>query len=212
MIQKWLVVLSLWPLLSQAVTLTMQIKNNDGLPLSQAVVTVYPHEASHPVATTEAVQLLQKDKKFSPGLLVMQQGSWLQFKNEDSIRHHVFSFSQVQPLDLELGKQESSEPIQLQKSGVITLGCNIHDWMQAHVVVSDSAFFAVSDEAGLLSLHLPDGQKYKVRIWHPALPAHQSAAELELKANELELVQFSFPVQVSQQNELDIDELGHYEE
>lgn len=53
------------------------------------------------------------------------------------------------------------------KSGVVRLGCNVHDWMVAYIYVVDTPYFAKSGKDGKLRLDgLPAGE-YELRVWHP---------------------------------------------
>ena len=45
------------------------------------------------------------------------------------------------------------------------MGCNIHDWMMAHVLVVKTPYFAVTDKNGRFSIpQLPAGD-HEFRIW-----------------------------------------------
>ena len=57
-------------------------------------------------------------------------------------------------------------PIFFDKTGVVSLGCNIHDWMSAYIYVVDTPYFTITDTKGKASLALPFGD-YKIRYWHP---------------------------------------------
>ena len=60
-------------------------------------------------------------------------------------------------------------PIVFDKPGLVVVGCNIHDQMIGYIYVTDSPYFARSDEAGQWSLHdLPAGN-YRLTAWHPRM-------------------------------------------
>jgi hypothetical protein len=72
------------------------------------------------------------------------------------------------------------KPIVFDKPGVVTLGCNIHDWMIAFIYVSESPYFAVTESDGRASLvNLPAGH-YSVRVWHPGLKTAELATAREI--------------------------------
>ena len=54
------------------------------------------------VAQPGAFTLTQKDKTFRPHILAVPIGSTVEFPNEDTIFHNVFSLSGPQPFDLGL--------------------------------------------------------------------------------------------------------------
>jgi hypothetical protein len=52
----------------------------------------------------------------------------------------------------------------------VALGCNIHDWMRAHILVLPTPHHAVSDAGGAARLvALPEGV-WQLRVWHAGLP------------------------------------------
>jgi hypothetical protein len=52
---------------------------------------------------------------------------------------------------------------------VVTIGCNIHDWMIAYIYVAESPHFGTTRKAGTVKLeNLPAGA-YAVRVWHPRM-------------------------------------------
>jgi hypothetical protein len=61
------------------------------------------------------------------------------------------------------------------KTGFVTLGCNIHDWMIAYVAVLPTPYFQVTRQDGRAVLKdLPAGQ-YTMQVWHPALKGQPEA-------------------------------------
>jgi len=115
----------------------------------------------------------QKDEIFIPYVQIFRPGDSVVFRNSDTTRHHVYSFSDVKKFEFVLRPGESSPAIVLAKPGITAVGCNIHDQMIAYMVVSPASAIALSDQAGDAVLaDLPAGT-YKVRVWHPQLPPGQ---------------------------------------
>ena len=56
-----------------------------------------------------------------------------------------------------LAKGETPPPVAFDQAGVVTLGCNIHDHMRGFIVVADSPFHGVTDDAGRIELDVPAG-------------------------------------------------------
>ena len=54
--------------------------------------------------------------------------------------------------------------------GLVTVGCNIHDWMISHLVVVPTPWFAKSDTQGSARVAAPAG-RYRLELWHPRLAA-----------------------------------------
>jgi len=76
----------------------------------------------------------------------------VRFPNRDQIRHHVYSFSRPKRFELPLYKGEDAPPVLFDKPGVVKIGCNIHDWMSAIILVLPNDRFAVTREDGTFSL------------------------------------------------------------
>ncbi|RUR28925.1 Cupredoxin [Vreelandella andesensis] len=142
----------------------IRVTDEAGALLENAVVEVYFE--SSPVTTVQTKHIVQRNAVFHPQVLAISTDSHVAFPNEDTTRHHVFSFSPAKVFDLELYLSETPPPIHFDQAGVVVLGCNIHDSMQAFIVVSDAPYAALTDVRGTLTLPtLPEG-RHKMRVWH----------------------------------------------
>ncbi|WP_192034640.1 carboxypeptidase regulatory-like domain-containing protein [Halomonas sp. YLGW01] len=138
-----------------------------GQPLPDAVVEV--DVADTPPADTASFEIFQRDAAFHPHVSAVPVGSRISFPNRDTTRHHVYSFSPTGVFDLNLYRQDTPPPVHFDRAGVAVLGCNIHDHMQAFIVVSDADYQAIADESGQVRLtDLPPGE-HRLRVWHPRL-------------------------------------------
>lgn len=108
----------------------------------------------------------QKDRQFDPYISVVQLGSDIQFPNRDNTAHHVYSFSKPLSFELPLYKKRTPAPIKVENPGLIALGCNIHDWMIAYLVVVDSPFYGQVEKSSVSLKDLPEG-RYQLKLWHP---------------------------------------------
>ena len=139
-------------------------------PVEDAVVVAVPEgqTAAAPVrAGREAVD--QVDKEFVPYVKPIVVGSQVNFPNKDNIRHHVYSFSPAKTFELPLYAGTPATPVVFDRKGVVTIGCNIHDWMIAHIYVTETPYFGKTGTDGKVRLeNLPPG-RYVVRVWHPRL-------------------------------------------
>ena len=146
------------------------VLDSDGLPLKDAVIEVYYDAETSP---PEQENIYQRNAAFHPKVLTVPTGSYVAFPNQDTTRHHVYSFSPAKTFDLNLYLQETPPPVYFDQAGVVVLGCNIHDHMQAFIVVSDAPYAATTGAEGMLALPtLPPGQ-HRLRIWHPRLDNNQ---------------------------------------
>jgi hypothetical protein len=111
----------------------------------------------------------QSDREFVPYVKPILVGTSVRFPNKDNIRHHVYSFSSTKKFELPLYAGTPAAPVIFDKPGVVTLGCNIHDWMIGFIYVADTPYFGKSGADGIVLLsNLPPGD-YTVRVWHPRL-------------------------------------------
>lgn len=158
-----------------------------GEPLENAVIEVFHPGA--PSSAGDASQVMQRDAAFVPHVSVVAVDSRVSFPNRDTTRHHVFSFSPAKVFDLELYLQETPPPVTFDQAGVVVLGCNIHDHMQAFIVVSDAPRIAKTDADGRVALpDLPAG-RHLLRVWHPRLAdTHQQWWEGQISQGETRTV------------------------
>ncbi|PZP32444.1 MAG: methylamine utilization protein [Roseateles depolymerans] len=171
-------ILSLLPLAATAVPVTLQVRGPDGQPLADAVVAVEVRGRIGKTGSAKA-EMGQRDRQFTPQVLVVQTGTAVNFPNFDTVRHHVYSFSPTKVFDIKLYSGTPAEPVVFDKPGVATLGCNIHDRMSAHIIVVDTPLFARTDAQGRASLDLPAGE-HALKAWHLAQKQPQTLQALRL--------------------------------
>ena len=80
----------------------------------------------------------QRKLMFVPDVLVVQTGTAVDFPNSDQVRHQVYSFSGAKTFELALYAGRAHAPVVFDRSGLVTLGCNIHDSMVGYIWVTDS--------------------------------------------------------------------------
>ncbi|HEY1127772.1 MAG TPA: methylamine utilization protein [Roseateles sp.] len=151
-------------LAAQAVPVTVQLQGPNGQPLAGAAVAIEVKGRASRTTSAKA-EMGQRDRQFTPQLLVVQTGTAVSFPNFDTVRHHVYSFSPIKVIDIKLYSGTPAEPIIFDRPGVATLGCNIHDRMSAHIVVVDTPLFARTDDKGRASFDLAAGE-HVVKAWH----------------------------------------------
>lgn len=180
----WLAALAALVLLAggaQAGTVQVDVSDAAGKPLADAVVFLDSAEARKQVKPLVGVEMAQEKRQFVPGVLVVPVGTEVLFPNRDSVRHHVYSFSPAKKFELKLYSGTPSNPVLFDKSGVVALGCNIHDQMVGWVLVVDTPYYARTPAAtGKVQLdNVPPGT-YTLRTWHTRLPVGAPALEQAL--------------------------------
>jgi plastocyanin len=170
---------------AQAAELSVQVLDQAGNPLSNAVVYLETSVKSAVKSMTEA-NVDQKNKQFSPIVSVVQVGTSVNFPNKDSVRHHVYSFSPAKTFELKLYAGIPAKPVVFDKPGTVILGCNIHDNMLAYIHIVDTPYFGKTDLNGMVKLiDLPTGQ-HTLKAWHYATVKENFVSEqkLTVKSND----------------------------
>jgi plastocyanin len=156
-------------LTASAADLSCRLVSAKGEPVGDAVVSLIPLDhAAPPVAETAKVEIAQENQEFIPYVTVVQAGTRVVFPNEDSVQHHVYSLSKAKKFELPLYNPGQKESLVFDVAGLVTIGCNIHDWMISHLVVVPTPWFAKSDPKGAATLTAPAG-RYRLELWHPRL-------------------------------------------
>ena len=151
-----------------AASLSVNMTDTQGVALGDTVVELTPVTASTmPPKAPQHYEMRQENRVFSPFVLAVPQGAKVDFPNLDRTRHHVYSFSPAKQFELKLYVGQAEAPILFDQPGLVAIGCNIHDYMQAFIYVAKSPYFASSDDNGLASItDLPTGE-YTITLWHP---------------------------------------------
>jgi plastocyanin len=153
--------------LAEAASLEVQVRDSSGAPVADAVVHAIPPSGPADARGARTVTIEQRDREFVPFVTVLQTGTPVSFPNRDPILHHVYSFSPAKSFEIKLYTGTPPGEVLFDKPGVVTLGCNIHDWMVAYIVVVQTPHFGRTDKGGVAHLRdLPAGA-YEVRAWHP---------------------------------------------
>jgi len=114
-------------------------------------------------------QLVQKNKTFSPHVLVVTVGSTVDFPNNDPFFHNVFSLFDGRRFDLGLYEAGTSRSIVFNRPGISYIFCNIHPEMSAVILALNTPYYGTSDRKGAISIpNVPPG-RYEMQIWHERL-------------------------------------------
>ena len=109
--------------------------------------------------------LLQKNKQFSPHVLVVPVGSVVQFPNADPFFHNVFSLFDGRRFDLGLYEAGSTRGVTFGKEGISYIFCNIHPEMSAVVIALFTPFNAVGDPLGAFRIQNVPPDDYLLQVW-----------------------------------------------
>lgn len=179
----WLIGLSGLALPVQA-ALLVKISSQQGAPLADAVAYAVPLQKPAAKEPPREVLIDQINKEFTPRVTVLQAGTSVVFPNKDNIRHHVYSFSPSKVFDLKLYSGTPAKPVLFDKPGVVVLGCNIHDWMLAYVLIVDTPYFGKSGADGSIRLDGMPAGEYELKAWHPNLDGMAPVQKIRISGDK----------------------------
>jgi hypothetical protein len=157
--------------LAAAAEIHAKVIDQSGKPVEDTVIVARPASGALPTAKPGDEIVDQVDKEFVPYVKPILVGSYVNFPNKDNIRHHVYSFSPANRFELPLYSGKPAKPVLFDKTGVVVLGCDIHDWMIGYIYVSESPYFAKTPAEGRVAVKDVPAGTYSVRVWHPRMKA-----------------------------------------
>jgi plastocyanin len=155
------------PLTAAGADVSGRVVDQEGKGVAHAVVFIQDADAPNlkPQPTARA-SMDQVNKAFVPGVLPVAVGTEVRFPNHDQIHHHVYSFSRTKRFELPLYKGQDAPPVLFDKAGVVKVGCNIHDWMSAVILVLPTSHFAMTNEQGEFVLEDAPAGAHTLMAWH----------------------------------------------
>lgn len=157
------------PVTATAANIEARVRSDDAPVLNAVVHATRTDGESLPRSAQPEAVMDQVGREFSPHVLPVLAGTSVRFPNSDDTRHHVYSFSAAKTFELQLYHGETARPVTFAEPGVVTLGCNIHDWMLGYIIVLDTPAFARTGDNGDGRItDLPAGE-YRAEVWHPRL-------------------------------------------
>ncbi len=131
----------------------------------------FPAPAQHPVMD-------QKGLMFVPHIMVVEQGTTVDFLNSDSVAHNVFwsAIGGNKKLGHNMGTwpQGEKRSFKFDNPGAIPLLCNVHPDMAGYIVVSPTPYFATTDKSGQYKIeNVPDGS-YTITFWNEGTKPHSN--------------------------------------
>ena len=137
---------------------------------SNVAVWLDPVNAAPAPVRRHAV-MLQKDKHFTPHVLVVERGATIDFPNQDPIFHNAFSNFDGQIFDIGLYPPGTSRSVAFHRAGVVRVFCNIHSTMSAIIVVVDTPYHTSTLKDGAFAIPKVAPGDYVLHFFHErALP------------------------------------------
>ncbi len=111
------------------------------------------------------MQLDQQKKTFSAYVSPVLKGSTVAFHNSDNLAHNVFGIG-ADEFNLGTFGKDNVREHKFDKAGEVTLLCNIHPEMEAHVLVLQNPYFARLDPSGKFRISGVPAGSYVVKAWY----------------------------------------------
>ncbi len=119
--------------------------------------------------STAPVFLDQRQCTFAPRVILVPAGGTVEFLNSDRLLHNIHSTSKGNPVFNRTQPKGRTIPIAFAKPEIVRIGCDLHSWMRAWIVVMEHPFHAVTGGDGDFALpNLPPG-KYTLSAWQETL-------------------------------------------
>jgi plastocyanin len=121
-------------------------------------------------AASKTVVISQRGLAYVPHITAIEQGTTVDFQNDDSVQHNVFwpsiSGNKKDGHNMGTWPKGDKRSFKFDHAGVVPLLCNVHSEMSGFLIVSPTPYFAQTDSAGNFKIdNIPDG-KYTLVLWH----------------------------------------------
>ncbi len=140
----------------------------------------------------------QKKCAYTPHVLAMPKDSELNILNSDPINHNIHTYSfDNDPINIMFlpGQDDSLE---MEESEIVKVSCDLHSWMEAYIVVTPNAYFAVTQGDGAFEIKdVPPG-KYTLKVWHESLGEESQKIEIGKNETQVNINFTELATQVSQ--------------
>jgi plastocyanin len=127
-----------------------------------------PAAPSYKESEAAEVVLDNKNCRFEPHWLTVRAGQKLVVKNSDPFGHNSNLATMINPAAnvLIAAGTSSTQEYKQEETLPTKVGCNIHPWMGALVLIRKSPYMTVSDKSGKFAIKdLPVGKELEFQLW-----------------------------------------------
>ena len=158
--------------------------------LDNVVVSVNAKPRAAPSPTTATMR--QTKEEFVPHVISVTAGSTVEFPNDDTIFHNVFSLSRGATFDLGRYPRDTSKARTFTKPGIVKVFCHLHSHMSAVIRVFDHPYFTTPDRQGRFTISDVEAGAYEVVAWHERIG--DVTHTVNVTPGETSEVSFSLPI------------------
>lgn len=170
--RRFLLFFGALPLLATTVTGRVELRDSreasvrKRLDYSGVIVSLTPIGKPAEHLSDAHITMRQKNKTFTPHILAIAAGTFVDFPNDDPIFHNAFSSYNGQIFDLGLYAPGSTKSVRFSREGIVRVFCNIHSAMSAVIVVLPTPYFATTARDGTFQIpNVPSGD-YQLTVFH----------------------------------------------
>jgi plastocyanin len=125
-----------------------------------------------------------RECRFDPRVQIGRYGGQVEMKNSDPVFHNtnlapVENGNSTTLINVPLPLQGQSQTKSLEKTGIVAVQCNVHEWMKAWIYVSKHPYAALTHADGTYEITgVPPGE-YNAMVWHEALGQISAKVKVE---------------------------------
>lgn len=113
----------------------------------------------------ERIQMDQRNKVFFPYVLPAVKGATVEFHNSDDLKHNVFGVG-AEEFNLGVWTKGIVREHTFNNVGDVVILCNVHQEMEAHVLVLQNPYFARPDNNGKFRIASVPSGDYVIKAWY----------------------------------------------
>jgi plastocyanin len=157
--------------------------------LANVVVRV---EVPGALAAPATVVLDQRGCRYLPRVQAAAPGSTLELRNGDPVLHNVHGYAgAATAFNVPMPTPGGKAPRQLARPGVIRVACDVHAWMSASILVTESRHVVVTGAGGRFRLEgVPPGS-WQAVAWHERFG--EKRLVIEVPASGVVTLPLSYP-------------------
>jgi len=116
------------------------------------------------------VMLDQHGCRFQPHVVVVPKDQPLAIMNSDGILHNVHLHARKnEPFNRSMPGRVKKLDVSFERTETIRVGCDVHKWMGAWIVVAEHPYYAVTGNNGEFRLEDVPAGTYSLEVWHEEL-------------------------------------------
>lgn len=116
------------------------------------------------------VTLDQEGCRFLPHVVIVPKDQELRILNSDGVLHNVHLFSKKnEPFNRSMPGKVKQMEVSFNYKERIRVGCDVHRWMSAWIIVASHPYYAVTGQDGTFRFENVPVGNYTIEIWHEKL-------------------------------------------